>query len=165
MKPLVVVDMQVCYTKTSDKILPAVLQEIAQARAEGQPIVLLRIHEADYFLDRVKKTDEIYPEVLAAVKGYDKVSTYTKWYPNGGPQVKTALRRRWGLTLANPPEVLRIVGVNTGACVRATAEWLADDGFNVEVLPHATNDNKRGRHHLNIRRWLGGRQRNLSVAA
>jgi hypothetical protein len=108
---LLVVDMQTEFRAAKRKaVIAGVVAEIAAARLQRRPVMLLGFMDAPHV-----------PDVLQAVKGYRKAVQVVKFDDDGSEEALEALYElKW------PRDNLRVCGVHLGACVAATVVGLAD---------------------------------------
>jgi len=111
MYTLVVVDMQPMFS-TSQKLRTkaAVNRLLKKAIKDNAPIIFLEY-------TRYGRTD---PALLATVEGYESVHFRTKHTDDGSEEVHEVINAH------NLPKKIRICGVNTNYCVRATIMGLLD---------------------------------------
>jgi len=122
---LVVVDMQGCFDAANNpNVVIGVTQEIMLAKQQNSPIVLLEYEGCG-------KSHEGFSNLL---RNYPWKTRVKKTDDDGSAEVIKALRRRG---FSN--DKLRLCGVNTDACVYATAEGLLKklSDSQIEVVKNA----------------------------
>ena len=143
MTGLCVIDMQPYY-KASHPALQNVIREIRCAKAEGMPIILVKMLNPNKDdPDPVSRWEtEIFEEIELELETYDKVMRAGKRNCDGSGAVLRALRRH-GYHLAN----LRVCGVETDACVEATVCSLSRQMRTtiIEVIMDACNHNNKSK--------------------
>jgi nicotinamidase-related amidase len=125
-KALVIIDMQPDFNY-SVKVIPEVVKAIEYAKAANEKIIIVE-YDGSWF----KPT---HPEIMAALKGYEKKVVVKKQSADGSKEVMAALRSRRGLEL-------KVCGVNLGACVWNTVTSLLERKSvrRINLLVSACND-------------------------
>lgn len=144
---LCIVDMQPNFPAAKDlDTAYNVIKEIRCAKSKNNPIFIL-----EYAGTHNKSTHQI---ILDEIKGYKKSYIIEKGIDDGSPYVRRCIAKN-NLEV----EVMRVVGVNVCACVRDTAEGLANTGeMEVQVIKKACNcytGNKED--HFNSFRKMNGK--------
>ena len=134
---LVIIDMQP-YFPACKKVVKSVCDYINKAKKYGQPIILVEYYECS---DSHKK-------ILEAIGSYGMVYLVSKNQNNGSCEVADALKRN------KLPNNLRVVGVNTSACVKDTVYGLLEYGFtNISVMKGAVADESKSGNIYTLRQF------------
>lgn len=124
---LVVVDMQPQFEAAkSRRCVENVLAEIAAAKAANAAIIVLEYVNFGPTNSRIVK----------AVRSYDRGYFKVKCWDDGSDEVLSMC------SICQLSRSFRVVGVNYGACVKATAIGLRSHGYHVEVVKKACRQPK-----------------------
>lgn len=144
MPALVIVDMQPTEFRAakSPHLQQVVVAEVERYRRLGAPIIVV-----EYGV--LPEKGSMGPTALAirrALRGYTRTCRVLKYSNNGALVVDQALR---GMTRGRK---VRVCGVNTGACVFATAKGLKDLGYEVEAHALGVNSETEPRYRTGIKK-------------
>lgn len=150
-EPLIIVDMQAQFGASKD-VSRHVAGQIRKAMKAGEPIVFVEYEGYGLSLEHLRRI----------AKDYPLRSSVTKRRDDGSREVSAHLKAEYGL---EAPASLRVVGVNTAACVAGTAEGLAYMGFKITIVEKGVTDSCGSCHTTQIEKWKNGGRPNVSVAA
>jgi nicotinamidase-related amidase len=119
MYTLVVIDMQHCYSSSRNSKLKAeIIRQIDLAKECQFPIILVEMHH----------TGQTVPSIRSRAGRY-RVTTVVKPRCDGSSEVVDRIKK------LNLHKKVRMVGVETGVCVRETAEGIVKHrGFSVDLV-------------------------------
>lgn len=126
---LVVIDMQPRFYAT-ESIMKEVIVEVKRAVARNEWIIFLKVGKG-----------RVAGRITQHVRGYRRKKMLTKYNNDGAAEIFRALTRRSNNLSANnigQVRSIKIVGVNTGACVYSTVRSLSYLKVSIKVLAHAT---------------------------
>lgn len=132
---LLVIDMQPRFAAV-ESIIDNVAKEIERAKQRDEWIVFLKVGKG-----------RVAYRLTSLTRRYYKRLMLTKYWDDGAPELFFALTRRSHRLNAKTigrVQTIRVCGVNTGACVYSTVRSLALLNVRVEVLAHATAQNRDG---------------------
>jgi nicotinamidase-related amidase len=116
---LVIIDMQPTFEASQEPwLIENVKREIRQAKKRKEPILLVRYHGGSQ--DR-RKDWQIDPRLLRTIGTYTKVFPVIKHRADGSQKIIGLLNRK-----RLPKKNIKVVGVNTDACVASTVNSLAE---------------------------------------
>jgi hypothetical protein len=75
-----------------------------------------------------------HPDIMDVLKNYKNFTTVRKPGWDGSFQVRQSLKKKWKITTPIP---VKICGIYSDCCVRATANSLALAGYDVKVIEEA----------------------------
>lgn len=110
MHTLVIIDMQPMFTASKNKkLISNICREIQLSKRNNWPIILVRYSGCGKITSTISK----------ALKNYQNIKCVTKDADNGSKEVIRTLKK------VTKSKNLRLVGVNTNACVAQTAAGLS----------------------------------------
>jgi nicotinamidase-related amidase len=138
--PLIIVDMQNQFAGVNQSwLIRNAVKHVKVARKSNVPVVLVEMYAFG----------PTNPEIKRVLKGYDNYTTVTKYAGDGSVQVSEALQEKWKIT---SPVTLKMLGVYTAACVKATTNGLINKGYQVKVIEEACYGGIFG-HDEQIKLW------------
>lgn len=149
-EPLVIIDMQPHF-KASKKASRHVAKEIRAAMTNEQPIVFVEYCGYGKSIRHLRRI----------AQEYKHVSYIEKCNDNGSREIAAHLKAEYGLEMAP----LRVVGVNTAACVERTIEPLSLQGYQITVVESAVADYCLSCHKDSLKRWREPGWYNIKVEA
>jgi hypothetical protein len=142
---LVIVDMQVHFEASHDtRTIENCVKLVKKAIQKKAPIIVLEY--AGY-------GDTLYP-ILDAIGDYPYRAIMEKWYDNGGPEVLQGLE---SLGFQVNDFDFRLCGVNSAACVMATATYLAQN-FSGKAYIHSKACNQPSYWYTSPFSWVSSYQ-------
>lgn len=140
MYTLVIIDMQYCFAAAkTQNIKSPILREIKLAQKHKNPIIVV-----EYKVDKKHHNGCTVKYITKATGGRTKVPFIKKKTDDGSMVIIDAIK-----TLTRSRRI-RIVGVNTGQCVKDTVNGLVWNGYKPQIVGDACNSYSYENHRFGL---------------
>jgi len=144
--PLLIIDMQKNYPDSFiPRLVGKVVKHVQAAICANAPIIVVEYEGCG----------PTNPEIMEVLKNYKNCTTVRKSSWDGSPQVRHSLQKKWKITTPIP---VKICGIYSDCCVKATANSLANAGYQVKVIEEACHSTP-----VNHTKQIGNWERDKNV--
>lgn len=144
--PLIIVDMQKNYPHSFiPRLVGKVVKHVQTAIRANAPIIVVEY----------AGKGPTHPDIREVLKNYKNCTTVQKPSWDGSNQVRQSLEKKWGM---KDPVPVKICGLYTDCCVKATANSLAYAGYTVKIIEEACHSTP-----VNHTKQIGNWEKDQSV--